>query len=375
MTRPDHRAHDSRPNSPVQPGAGSRRRRRRRTRPQAPTSLQTVEATFYLLTTGPTPLSLDGAVIGHGLPARAIPLQELRAILLHPASSRACRDAAWRHLIESARTRGSAWTIGAAGVALPALRKMATELTEDYRGDRADVDSAVLTGFIEGLRRIDPDRPGVITRLRWCAYRAGIAARYTRDGLIPMPMPPAESGPPPAPWGHPDLILLDAVAKGVLSPLQAELIGRSRLEDLSLKNAAAELGVGYEAACKARQRGEARLVAAMRNGDVEHRLSAPAAGPGLSKAGRTTSGPGRVRGRSTTSDGTPEVDGSAKDPDEKGVFCGPAHSPAPPTTSPSRTDAGASAPRRAGARRRHRNRACTRTPGNGSSLHTGGGPS
>jgi hypothetical protein len=74
-------------------------------------------------------------------------------------------------------------------------------------------------------------------------------------------------------------VRLDAVAKGVLSPLQAELIGRSRLEDLTLKDAAAELGVGYEAACKARRRGEARLVAAIASGEVQRRLSAPATGP------------------------------------------------------------------------------------------------
>jgi hypothetical protein len=241
----------------------SRTRRRRRARRRLPTSLEAVVTAFRMLTTGPQPLSVDGAVIGNGLPRRMIPLDELRAILCHPATGRACRDVAWRHLVEAARTRGPAWVVGAAGVGMPALRRMSIDLAEDYRGDVADVASAVLTGFLEGLTRIDVDRPGVITRLRWMAYRAGIKARYTRDGITPTPLPPLESQPPPPPWGHPDLILFDAVAKGVLSPLQAELIGRSRLENLTLKAAAAELGVGYEAARKARQRGEARLTAAM----------------------------------------------------------------------------------------------------------------
>jgi hypothetical protein len=214
---------------------------------------------------------------------------------------------------------------------MPALRKMASELAEGYRGDIADIHSAVLTGFIDGLRWIDVDRPGVITRLRWMAYRAGIKARYTRDGVLPMPLPPPESQPPPAPWGHPDLILFDAVAKGVLSPLQAELIGRSRLENLTLKAAAAELGVGYQAARKARQRGEARLTAAMASGDVEHRLSPPGAESGLHPAGGQNPEPG-VQGRSTTSDGT--SDGPAHTRNEKGVFCGPAHRPPHPDDSP-----------------------------------------
>ncbi|GAA4617195.1 hypothetical protein GCM10023195_76640 [Actinoallomurus liliacearum] len=324
-------------------------------------------STFYLLTAGPNPIALDGSAIGHGLPRRLIPLGELRAILLHPATGRACRDAAWRHLIDQARTQRPAWTIAAAGVALPALRKMATELAEGYRGDAADIDSAVLTGFLEGLRRIEVDRPGVITRLRWCAYRAGITARYTRDGLMPMPSPVAESQPPPAPWGHPDLILFDAVAKGVLSPLQAELIGRSRLEDLTLKDAAAELGLGYEAACKTRQRGEARLVTAMKNGDVEHRLSAHRPNPGLNKASGGNLEPGRVRGRSTISDGTPDTDGSAKDPNEKGAFCkGPAPSPTPTGPRDDISTRGAHRRHRSGDRRRYRGpRACTRRPGDG----------
>jgi hypothetical protein len=367
MASPDHHRPDEQ-----NPGAHQDRPQpRRRTRPKPPGSLQTVASTFYLLTSGPHPLTLDGRVVGHGLPRRPIPLGELRAILLHPATGRACRDAAWRHLIDQARTQRPAWTIAAAGVALPALRKMATELAEGYRGDAADIDSAVLTGFLEGLRRIDTGRPGVITRLRWAAYRAGITARYTRDGLMPMPLPAAESQPPPAPWGHPDLILFDAVAKGVLSPLQAELIGRSRLEDLTLKDAAAELGVGYEAACKARQRGEARLVAALKNGDVEHRLSAHRPNPGLCKASGENPEPGRVRGRSTTSDGTPDTDGSAKDPDKEGAFCnGPAPRPTPDTP-----DRRARHRHRAGGRRRHRNSACPRRPGDGRSRRPGGDPS
>jgi hypothetical protein len=314
---------------PDTPGPGGRVRTRHRRRPGRgeATALDAVASTFRMLTSGPQPLSVDGTLIGHGLPDRVIGLDELRAILCHPATGRGCRDAAWRHLIHAARTRGPGWVVGAAGVGMPALRKMAIELSEGYRGDTSDVHSAVLTGFLEGLRRIDADRPGVITRLRWMAYRAGIKARYTRDGIQAMPLSPLESQPPPPPWGHPDLILLDAVFKGVLSPLQAELIGRSRLENLTLKQTAVELGIGYEAARKARQRGEARLTAAMASGDVEHRLSPPAHIRGLPSAGGHNPEPG-VRDRSTLSDGTSET----RVPDEKGAFCGPAHRPSSPTS-------------------------------------------
>lgn len=334
-----------------------RPRPRRRRRPAGPASLHAVATAFNSLTRGPAPLSLDGAAVRCGLPRRPIPLDELRTILLRSSSGRVCRDAAWRRLVLNARGEGPAWVVGAAGVALPALRKMTAELSEGYRGDRGEVGSAVLAGFVEALTRIDVDRPGVITRLRWAAYRAGLKVRY-REGIPSMPLPPLESAPPPAPWGHPDLILLDALTKGVLSPVQVELIGRTRLEDRPMKQVAAELGIGYEAACKARQRGEARLTAAMCSGDVEHRLSAPALTSGLTRVGGNKPAPGGepdvesspepgVRGQSTTSDGTSEPDGSPN-PTEGG-FCGPARHP----TSPGLT-AGASAARRRSGRRQTR---------------------
>ncbi|GLY79210.1 hypothetical protein [Actinoallomurus iriomotensis] len=331
MAGTEHTPHDPSTTPTTARAGGQRRtRRRRRVHRDAASSLGMVVTSFRALTTGPQPLSVDGKTIGHGLPRRVIRLDELRSILCHPATGRACRDAAWRHLVDAARTKGPSWVVGAAGVGMPALRKMASELSEGYRGDATDIHSAVLAGFLEGLVRIDLDRPGVITRLRWMAYRAGIKARYTREGIPVMPLPPLESQPPPPPWGHPDLILFDAVAKGVLSPVQAELIGRSRLENLTLKQAAAELGLGYEAARKARQRGEARLTAAMASGDVEHRLSPPAAVSGLPSARGQNPEPG-VRGRSIPSDGTSE----RPTPDEKGAFCGPAHHLPHPKERPS----------------------------------------
>jgi hypothetical protein len=357
---------------PVEPAAHERLPgHRRHSSSGAHTSLETAAQAFRMLTTGPDPLSLDGAVIGCGLPRRMIPLRELRAILLHPAAGRRTRDAAWRQIVENAHSGSAAWVVGAVGVALPALRKMAADLGEGYRGDVADLHAAILTGFVAALHRVETSRPGIITRLRWAAYRAGLLVRYERQGLVAVSLPRAESAPPPYPWAHPDLVLADAVAKGVLSPLQAELIGRSRLEAMTLKQAAAELGVGYQAARKARQRGEARLVAAIASGDVEKRLSPPAPKSGLSstrtpqptptprpspvsmpsvKAAREPAG---VRGNSTPSDGTPDQG----EPDKKGVFCGPAHQPpSPPTSSPSPSSSSTAASRAAASRRRRRRR-------------------
>src|SRR6266508_4121751 len=52
-------------------------------------SFDTLETCFRLLTSGPAPLTLDGRHVGHGLPARPIPLGELRVLLQHPPSTTA----------------------------------------------------------------------------------------------------------------------------------------------------------------------------------------------------------------------------------------------------------------------------------------------
>ncbi len=44
-----------------------------------PDALDVLDTSFRLLVAGPSPLAIDGAALGHGLPARLIPLDQLRA--------------------------------------------------------------------------------------------------------------------------------------------------------------------------------------------------------------------------------------------------------------------------------------------------------
>ncbi len=59
--------------------------------PRSP--FDTLETCFRLLSTGPACLALDGRRLGHGLPARRIPLGELRVLLQHPAATSELRRA------------------------------------------------------------------------------------------------------------------------------------------------------------------------------------------------------------------------------------------------------------------------------------------
>jgi hypothetical protein len=228
--------------------------------------LDVAEVTFRLLTTGPEPLSIDGAQIGHGLPARRIPLHELAAILMHPSCSFAASDKVWRLLIDRARTGGPAWVVGAVGVALPGLRAAARRLAHTHTGD---VQAEVLVGFLTALGQVKPGRPRVVQRLCSTALvTARAALRASEPARADVTGNPPASTPPPAPAGHPDFVLARAVAAGVITAAEADLIGATRLEDVPVADYARRHGKTAKAIYKARDRAEERLVAAIRAGDL-----------------------------------------------------------------------------------------------------------
>ena len=270
--------------------------------------LDAVSAAFDWLTLGPQPVAIDGRLFP-GLPHRPVAVDELRDRLLDRGCSQQLRDAVWAHLVLRSRTEGATWTVACAGIALPGLAAIAARLTARFRGERDDIHAAVLAGFMAELARIDLLRPRIMLRLRWAAYRAGHAC--LREALD-APTPTGNgfcSTEPHLPYGHPDLVLARAVAENVITDWEAELIGATRLEKQSLAQAASVRGVSYEAAKKARQRAEHRLIAYLRGTDdntrtdehthstrvdakatgrqVRQRLSRMAADSGVFVCGRT----------------------------------------------------------------------------------------
>jgi len=218
---------------------------------------------FTLLVTGPQPLSLDGQGFP-GLPNRPIPLDELRDRMLRRRCPRPTRDAVWAHMVLQSREHGATWTLACAGMALPALAGVARWLTARFPGEVFDVHAEVLGGFLGALATVDVDRPRVLVRLRWAAYRAGFAAL---SEALDAPAPVGRdfrSAPPRPPWGHPDLVLARAVRQSVLTRTEADLIGATRLDETPITDWADHHQMGHEAAYKARQRAERRLVAFLR---------------------------------------------------------------------------------------------------------------
>jgi len=219
----------------------------------------TLEKTFDLLVTGPNPLALDGTSLD-GLADRAIPLDELKAMLLHPSMAFAARDAVVDELVSRSRSRGGAWTVGLAGVLLPGLRRAVWPLVQACPGKAADIEAETLAAFLAAVARCEPGRARLASRLCWLArigadrlLRAEVAER-ARPGTDPV------SAAPRRPWGHPDLVLERAVRAGVIGAADAELIGATRIGDVELAEVANALGISYKACHQRRRRAESALV-------------------------------------------------------------------------------------------------------------------
>jgi DNA-directed RNA polymerase specialized sigma24 family protein len=229
-------------------------------KPASTTVLEIAETTFIELFSDTAQLVLDGTRFDAPFEPRPLALVEARRILLESGTSMDVRDEVWRHLIERSRNVGGEWTLAVVGMAAPMLKRIARLFNDRYDGHGGDLASEILTGFLDHLATMDPERPGIAGRLRWACHRAAASA-CTAAGEQPALRTEPGSMPPPAPAAHPDVVLARAVRAEVLTDAESDLIGMTRLEDVSLAEAAVCLGITANAAKIRRQRAEARLAA------------------------------------------------------------------------------------------------------------------
>ena len=251
-------------------------------------ALAAAESAFALLTSQPAPLAMDTRPLA-GLPDRTMPLDEVRALALTGGLSTETTDGLWQQLARQARQWGPAWVVGAVGVALPGLTRMASRLTRGHRGDADDVDAEVLTGFLQALREAPLEPPRLWLRLCWAAWRAGLRiVRQTEYLELPAEVPTG-SRTPARPYGHPDLILGRAAAAGIITADQAELISATRFGGALIDQLAADGGVSAPVLRMRRRRAELRVAAAILAGDLSstvpvHRPATAAPPDALSEA-------------------------------------------------------------------------------------------
>ena len=192
--------------------------------------LHSLETAFTALSAGDAPLTLPAALLGDAVPAGTgeVTVAEVRAILTVSGARvpDAVRDAVWAELVRRCRQHPGVWTVAAAGMALPALRKLAAGFARSYDGPIEDLDADILTGFLEQLAVVDTCKQGIFPDLWWAARRAGSRTSAAQIDFTRHAAGYA-SAPPPAPCGHEDLVLARAQRHGVITAEDAELIGRA----------------------------------------------------------------------------------------------------------------------------------------------------
>lgn len=214
-------------------------------------------------TAAPTGIDLE-------LPVGEVPLPALRDWLMAHPSAYAVRDAVWRELIRRARQGKPEWVIAAVGMAMPALVAMAGTFTSGYRGDPADIDSELLTGFLYGLRHsVDPAKDAPHASLCFAAWRAGRDLRLAQQEYIlvaDIEHAAAESRLPLQPYGHVDLLVYRAESLGLIDTEDVEAYIAIRLGRRTPGLVAEALGVDVDVLRMRLNRADTRIAWALSAG-------------------------------------------------------------------------------------------------------------
>jgi hypothetical protein len=210
-----------------------------------------------------------------GVPVSAqliVPVAGLHAYLLAPERTGAEVDAVWQVLIDRARP-STDWQLVALGVVGPRLAQIAARTAgRVHVGLREEIGAAVLGGFVEALLTLSPDpaRGLIVHQLLRQAQAAGqkvvdrrkaACKRQPTQGEREEHLP--RSGALGRGVNHPDLALARLVADGVITRDEAELIGRHRIEGVTLRQLGAERGWYPMQTTRALRSAERKVAAAL----------------------------------------------------------------------------------------------------------------
>jgi hypothetical protein len=203
-------------------------------------------------------LTLDGDKIGYGMEATSPSLEHLRVLAQDPDTEIVTRDAIWAELVQLAQGKAGEWQLAAVWMMLPGLRSVSRKIFRRTRVEMKEIDSAVITGFIEALHAVDPKRQHLGAHLWWKAHNYASRACAALGQETPVEDIELVAGMRDQQPNHGDS-LTAAVHEGVLTGAEAELIGRTRLEGERLGAVAEQMGLRYPACHQRRARAESRL--------------------------------------------------------------------------------------------------------------------
>ena len=209
----------------------------------SPSHLDVIERRFLTMTAGPQPLTLDCAALGCGLPAEVLPLDEVRVLLLKRQTSWVTKDAVWQELVRRAHAEPEPWTTVTAAMMMPGLKHIGAKLGSRFPGDRNDLDSATLEGFLQALDVADARSRKVYGQLYWAAFRRAheVCNSERRRAMTRSELTDVADRRPAG--GHPDLVLAGAMLSGVVTPQQADLVSEVLLDHDNRTTAARRHGM------------------------------------------------------------------------------------------------------------------------------------
>ncbi|GAA1748537.1 hypothetical protein [Streptomonospora arabica] len=200
-------------------------------------------------------------------PAAALGPGALAAWL--PRAGADATDEVWRCLITRARSGESVWSVVAAGLALPGLYGARRRLCGGLADEVADLEAEMLSGLLAQMQSMDLGPGAVCGRLVYAARKAGQRYRYAREQARHHQLPREVARPDAvvsAGARGPVTVLAEAIARGILTRQEAELLARTHLEGRRLAAVAQELGLSYATARRRRKRARAHLVETVTTG-------------------------------------------------------------------------------------------------------------
>lgn len=231
--------------------------------------LDSVDAAFLRLSSGPWPLTLPTALLSDSPQSAVMSLDHVRAWMAHPSTPDTARTRVWQEVLRRHREAGEPWGAVAVALVIPGLRRALARLPRPDELPAAELEQDVLTAVSAELAELKPDEEGAGLRLLRAGDRAAhrlvyAALRDRRRGWAPldetvMPQPLPVSGTAGAHG-----VLDGAVGAGVLTELEAELIASSRLDGQSAKACAEAAGLSLRVFFRRRSAAERKLADALR---------------------------------------------------------------------------------------------------------------
>ncbi|MFJ8955081.1 hypothetical protein ACIRO1_33790 [Streptomyces sp. NPDC102381] len=231
--------------------------------------LEEVESAFQQLSCAPGALVLPASLLSAAADG-VLSVAKVRSRLVHPNCTEQTRSRVWAEVLQRRARQGTPWDTVAIAFAVPGLRRAVGRLPRLAELEICEVEQEALAAAAIELATLSGHESEVGLRLVRAGDRAAHRMLYGAQRSRRAPVVPLEENTVGAPLygtgGMAEVIAVveRAVAAGVLSALEAELVTQTRLEKQPMAKAASAVGVSVRSAFRHRAAAEERLAAALR---------------------------------------------------------------------------------------------------------------